>query len=61
MFEKIKPFAKAIVAYGGAAVLTATIYLSTGGHLDASQITEVATAWLTALGVYHVPNSPLAE
>lgn len=61
MFEKIKPYAKAIVAYGGAVIVTATIYLSSNGHLTGSQITEILTAWATALGVYHVPNTPLAE
>lgn len=61
MFENIKPYAKAVVAYGGAAVATATILLSTNGQITVAQLAEIITAWLTALGVYHVPNSPLAE
>jgi hypothetical protein len=56
MLQTIQPYAKAIVAYGGAIVTTATI-LATAQHIDATQITQIVIVWLTALGVYQVPNA----
>lgn len=58
MLEKIKPIAKAVVSFGGAVVITASIFAS--GNLDPTNITIIVTTWLTVLGVYQVPNKPVA-
>jgi enamine deaminase RidA (YjgF/YER057c/UK114 family) len=54
MLQKIQPIAKAIVAIGGAVVITASVVAT--GHIDANGIVDIVTAWIAAIGVYHVPN-----
>jgi hypothetical protein len=56
MLANIKPIAKAVVAIGGAVVATAAVLAT--GNLDLAGLTTIIVAWLTALGVYQVPNAP---
>jgi len=52
--SKLAPYAKTVVAVGGALVATATLLVD--GALSLDDLMLIVTAWGTVLGVYQVPN-----
>ena len=54
MLEKLKPYNKFLIALLGAVV---TVVVQ---HYGDSNIVQIVVAILTALGVYTVPNHPVA-
>lgn len=64
--EKVAPYWKAFVAFlaPGLLVLVSAVLEGSVGGTEVTQaewITAVATAFITAAGVYSVPNRPLPE
>lgn len=53
IIQKLKPYAKAVVAASGGVLLVANAILA-----DGATVNTIVVAVLTALGVLQVPNSP---
>lgn len=54
MLQKIRPYAKAVVAVAGFVVVLGNEIVS--GHFDLAALRDAAIVALTALGVYGVKN-----
>jgi hypothetical protein len=54
--SKLKPYAKAVVAFAAALVTTAS--LLSDGELSADDIVAIVAAWTAVFGVFQVPNVP---
>lgn len=57
----LQPYAKAIVAYGGAFVTTATMLITAQNGIDSAKLLEMFSVFVTAHSVYQVPNAPLPQ
>lgn len=52
--SKLAPIAKAVVAFGGAVIVTAKVLVD--GTLTVDDFQVVVAAWAVVFGVYLVPN-----
>lgn len=52
--SKLAPYAKAVVALAGAVAVTAGCLVD--GNLSVNDLTVIAAAWATVIGVHQIPN-----